>query len=354
MNFTNDMLRRYLSELTIPQKEEVEAIYKNLTNLDRAYYDSLEDALNNKLELQKVLEAIDIFEFENRYKYSAIFEITNDEVTIEELMNKLPIENKKIEVYNLDSQNLKFRRSNNEFKLNYLISFKHIDERGKFVTIERANNVLIAFHKINEQIFLEVSVSDIRLFYRQNDPDYFKNMIYLIKNKLSFILGEALNPVNFCETVLALSNKTDLPSVKCTGKSMNTKKRAQATLNSGNSTDLVLPILGDLEVFIEEKSNLFTKNADTLEIKKSLLEFIEEIKINSDYPWINLTWGDTKGPKVRTLEVKYLFYYQKVTILSYYSHSLGREGMRDATKKLLKEFVSSQSQGRVEEVGQAV
>lgn len=348
MKYTKEMLQVYLSELTIPQRLEVEGIFKSFCKLEEAYYETLEDALESKAGEEQVLKAIDTFGFSDRYKYSAIFKVDNNKVTLGELIKKMPIA-QEIDIYSID-ENIKFRQLENEFKLDYLINFRTFDGNGKNISVKHFNSILVAYYELDSQIFIEISISDIRLFYRQNDPDYFKNMIQLIKHKLVSMLGVTLNYVDFSGIILDISNKDDLDYVRCTGTSMNTKNKAQATLNSGKSTNLVLPILGDLEMFIKEHHSLFNKNRYTKDIEDKLINFIEDIKVNSEYPWINLTWGNRKGPKNKTLEVKYLFHYQNFILLNYFSHSLGREGMRSATRRLLEEFISCQTSGRIREL----
>lgn len=44
MKYTKEMLQVYLSELTIPQRLEVEGIFKSFCKLEEAYYETLEDA----------------------------------------------------------------------------------------------------------------------------------------------------------------------------------------------------------------------------------------------------------------------------------------------------------------------
>ncbi|MHC9001022.1 hypothetical protein [Enterococcus bulliens] len=165
-------------------------------------------------------------------------------------------------------------------------------------------------------------------------------MINIVKNMIKEMLDINLLNIKFDKLIYDISENHDLENVRCTGKSMFTQTRANATLKSGKSTNLILPILGDLENFMLENSILFSSNSETKLIFEKLNEFIDDIKSSSHYPWMCLTWGGRSAAKNKLVEVRYEF-HSKYTILNYYSHNLGRGGMKNATRLLLEKYVEA-------------
>ncbi|MGH1806288.1 hypothetical protein [Enterococcus gallinarum] len=343
MNYTADMLTKFTDDLSIPQKEELESIFKSGSDISNAHYSNYEEALKSQKGIIDITTAIDTFLFFDRYKYSAFFEVDNPQnIPFDILLSRMPVKTKKnSEAFYLNDENLVFTRLNNEFGLYYIVDYRD-EAEGNNIIRNYFNGVLVCFHNEVGRIFCEICLSDLRLIYRSGDPEYFYTTINLLKNMVSKYIQLNLNGLDLKELIFDLSNDKSLDYVVYTGSNMHTDKRAQATLMSGKSKNFVIPILGDLEVFLEENTELLHKNSDTLLILHKLEEFIADLKNNSHYTWINLTWGLKTLPKNKLIEVKYLF-ENSYTLLSYFSHNLGRGGMRYATERLLDEFVKKQT-----------
>nr|DAG83800.1 MAG TPA: hypothetical protein [Caudoviricetes sp.] len=350
MEYTKKMLENKLNEMSKAQKKELNKVFKANSSFSEAYFEDIEEALESNEAIENIIQSLNQFLFIDKYKYSAIFEVVNNEkLSFEQILSRVPVEsidNKKIQ--NLNDEKLGFMRNDNDFAIYYPIYTKFEDDNGNLIDIQNFNGMLFSFYQIDERVFVEICISSIKLMYRGDDPDYFGTMISLVKSSITRIISLKLVPLDFSDLVYSLSEDKNHPIIRGTGQNMYTKKRAQATLTSGNSIDFVIPILGELEEFMESKKIHFEANKETRLLQTELLNFIHEIKFNSHYSWINLTWGQKDLPKSRLIEIKYLF-DGGYTLLSYYSHLLGREGMRYATRKLLEEFIVYQSLERIEE-----
>jgi hypothetical protein len=67
-----------------------------------------------------------------------------------------------------------------------------------------------------------------------------------------------------------------------------------AHLDSFENEDYIIPILGELKGFIEEKSTLFSSNDKCKEIENELMKFIGNIEVTSDLPNVKLRWQDDR------------------------------------------------------------
>lgn len=141
-----------------------------------------------------------------------------------------------------------------------------------------------------------------------------------------------------CEhkNILPIINDKQNEDVKIYKQLMQMDTGASAELTASESTDYVLPFIGELKELIDENEELFDQAED---IKKILLQYLDDKEATASYPYIYIKW--VKPVESQSYIVKIIFEYfsQKYTLLQHITGNckdLGMERMNDAIKYLCK------------------
>lgn len=143
-----------------------------------------------------------------------------------------------------------------------------------------------------------------------------------------------IQPVDLVEVLEKFKEEGEgLSYPKASAQKMVLSTGSQAILDSADAEEILLPILGELKILITDNQLLFDQAP---EIQRLLEDFIRETEIEAELPWMTFTW-DNKV-KSKKVQVKFIFSDTPYTLLSYYTHTKGRSGMRDVIESLLKKY----------------
>lgn len=331
MKIDSSILENTIEEFSKGKKELLISQYTSMLDNDAIKQlqmkdedEIIKDLLNNDFE--KMVLAYRKMEYEQSYKYSAIFKVINKEVT--ELLKVLKDE-EKIKIGQDD-----YFGFYNEKEKYFILNFKRVGitlNGSNAVTKERIQSAIVKIHTVGEEEYFEVSIDSIPNYYRKDGTNYYINVIDEIINWISQKLLITCQPVNLNYTIECM-RKDDTSDFLVSAQLMNTTKGARATLESASSTTIILPILGEIKELIETNKSLFDNSKEGLQI---LNDYITELEEESDLPWVSLI------NKTNNISIKFLFesYTNRAyTLLNYYYHEKKRGGIDYVLQKILSEY----------------
>ncbi|MGL3936676.1 hypothetical protein [Staphylococcus aureus] len=331
MEINKDILNKTISEFSKGRKDLLISEYTQIIDNDEIkelQMKEIENVIEYALDkdFDKLLTSFRNTEYDQSYKYSALFKIINKDVG--ELLSVLE-EKRNLKI----NENDYFGHYNSE-KRYFILNFFR---RGttlvgnEAITKERIQSAIIVLHEVDKELYFEVSVDSIQNYYRKDSTNYYLSIIDRIVNWISQKLLITCQPVNLNFTIDKM-RKNQESDFLVSAQLMNTNNGAKATLDSASSTTIILPILGELKELIATNKNLFKNSEEGLE---KINDFIIELEEESDLPWVSLI------NKTKKISIKFLFesYTGKdYTLLNYYYHEKKREGMDYVTRKLLSEY----------------
>lgn len=336
-NITRGILVNRIKNCPAYEVRKIFSLFKENRKVLSATYKNLEEAL--KLTKGKdftiLKKAFAKYDLIKPYKYSAYFKIEVED-NLENVLEQFT--DKKGEVMTLLEEQFIPKRYHNILKINIHLIGSEI-RNGTPARIDTKYPILVIFHEINDEYFVEISVDNVNLNFRNDEMNFFIHRIQAVFDWLKHTRGLSILPIDLLKTIDNLG-KESLDEIKLSGQKMLIDGGAQATLDSGNSNELLLPILGELKNLINDNLEMFDSSPDV----KGLLEgFIQDIVEESELPWINITWDHII--KSRRITIKFTFSSQtstEFTLLNYYSHESGREGMQNATNEILTRYCNEQ------------
>lgn len=184
--------------------------------------------------------------------------------------------------------------------------------------------VIVAFYPDTELI--EVRFDAIKPFFIHQSQNIYVEVIRKIVNyiKSKYSIDVQGLDMTFMRDITE-------PGVKLVAEHMKMASGGRAVLEVGDNEECVLPFIDELRAIISEYVAYFEK---VPELKDILEQFIFEKSEMSEYPWIELKWGNEI--KTREIRAKFTFDYDGSgygIIQHYYSQVLfGKERMERVTK----------------------
>lgn len=171
-----------------------------------------------------------------------------------------------------------------DIKFSYLLTPKTPTYMGKNIKY-----VVLARIDIVSEV-LEICFDKVKFDYRPYE-NFYSKIINKTITKLTSILELDIVNIDFKELIYYIrENKEDVLIV-----SMKMRRNGTvAHLDSFENEDYIIPILGELKEFIDEKEILFSSNDQCKEIKSELMSFIDTIEVTSDLPNVKLRWQDAR------------------------------------------------------------
>ncbi|MGF2130428.1 hypothetical protein [Lactococcus lactis] len=263
------------------------------------------------------------------FKYGALFQLDDDR-EIQDILAQISdlaqnnsevnvVQTEKMVIYSSNLNGMKIREDVERVKSTYSVAVKfwQMSPKDKFV---------------------EIDVPNIGAAFRLNKPTFFTDQVDQIVSKFQDEYLISLDPIDLSEVIYAIKDRNksnpakDIP--RASAQKMILNSGAEATLDSNNTEEIILPILGELKILIERNSELFDKSP---EIKELIDDFIQDTEVLSYLPWIALTWNNIV--KSKRMKVKFILdSSNEYTLLNYYSHTNGREGLNDVVESILKEY----------------
>lgn len=266
------------------------------------------------------------------YKYSALFKL-DDERSIDEIVESLSSNDEITNELATPVQELKATSFSNTLIIPFVFQgAKVVDNEIK--RYKTTYSALVNFHVIDQKKFLEIDVDNIATYFRNGREDFFTYIINKISEWIETVGLLAVQPVDLVEVLEKFKEEGEgLSYPKASAQKMVLSTGSQAILDSADAEEILLPILGELKILITDNQLLFDQAP---EIQRLLEDFIRETEIEAELPWMTFTW-DNKV-KSKKVQVKFIFSDTPYTLLSYYTHTKGRSGMRDVIESLLKKY----------------
>lgn len=315
---------------------------KMSNNFDVSPYPFEEKLIKSIENVFEVIKFIEKWEFIKPYKHAAIFECENfSQRKVEELVSNLQIkaytnsinEFDQLTTLNPKSYSLqKFFPTKYEnddcVYLKFSLQYEHFPPAS--TEKSRLKYPIVAVFYKNLDV-LEIRFDRISTVYKENEY-FYKNLLDYILDWLKARLGICVKSINL-QPVIEKLVKEKQDEVKVHAQSMSMKMGGKATLEVGNNEKFVLPLLGELKGLMEEHKDEFN---EAPVIKQILENFISDIELTSDLPWISLCWLNAK--KVNQIVVKFIHWYLKedYSLLQYYGITTSGERMNYVTRYLIE------------------
>lgn len=288
-------------------------------------------------QYKEFLQGFERLYLNSDYKYSALYEVNNTDLeNLTKNFQEQVQENYYIEYANSLSEIKPRQFDEDSYLFSFLLEGTKLEE-NRAVTKKTTYSVLVTLFELEESLFLEIDVENVAAFFRNNKLTFFTDIIARIISWIEDTLLIDLTPINLSSVINDFrieDNSSDFPQVSA--QKMILASGSQATLDSASSEAVILPILGELDNLIKENDKLFSENT---EVKTLLNDFISNIQNEADLPWISFMWDNEV--KSRRVQVKFMMnigFDQDYTLLNFYSHRRGRDGMNHAIRTLLEKY----------------
>lgn len=180
--------------------------------------------------------------------------------------------------------------------------------------------------------FLEIRYDSIRYNELFTIDDYCQMVdfcISWIKEKLNF-------NIYLCDhsDIIEIINNKQNENVKMYKQMMELNTGGAAELTASETTDYVIPFIGEIKELIDENEELFIQSED---IKNLLMKYLSEKEATALYQYIYLKWVKPVESQSYIVKVTFDYFKGKYTLLQHITGScrdLEMERMNDAIKYL--------------------
>lgn len=319
MSLVNDIFNSYVGKDIDSIVKEMKAYdydgEKTLYTFIKEKYscESKEDVIDkikhNHSELFE--EVVFNYEMNKPYKYVVLYNIKDG--NFEEGIKLLTSSSDSKEDVSLLQKGLGKPKLYNEsdhikLKFNYECkgAYVEINDQGESILNEKKAilPLLIVIHKQDD--IVEFRVPRINKIVQNNESNFYQNRMEELVTWFNENTIFNIEQVN-TDSVIDLISKDEITDhtgneLKVYSQKMELKSGANAVLDSGNSDDIVLPILGDLKKLIKDNEDIFPPSHKFYD---QLIEFISITEEESAYPWISIVWPNSI--KSRQIHVKFVF-----------------------------------------------
>ena len=280
------------------------------------------------------------WEFEKDYKYSVVFSCNNFSDLFKTVSRIEPLQDiceneyvsttfdKPVAYHTKDYSFLKF---NLNFAAIHPLTQEEFLLKYPFVVV---------FHPYGELIEFRFDVVKRLFVSGKQETTIYSDLIFSMRTYLEKNFSCELSPLNM--DFLVNANNTD-PTVKLIAQFMNLPSGGKAQLEVGNNQEYVLPVIGELKALLSDFQSDLEKIPD---FKDALEQFMYEMEEMSDYPWIELLWGNEI--KTRSIHVKFIFNYMRndYCLIQHYSSNvlIGMERMNHVIKYIIRHRNDDQGQ----------
>ncbi|WP_347943963.1 hypothetical protein V4S36_04710 [Enterococcus cecorum] len=135
------------------------------------------------------------------------------------------------------------------------------------------------------------------------------------------------------DTLKIVSDKSN-KKVKIFKQMMELSSGGAAELKASETSDYVLPFIGEIRELIDENEDLF---ADAIAVKNLLLQYLDDKEATANYPYIYVKWLNDVESQSYVVKVTFDYFYRKYTLLQHITGSckdLGMERMNNAIEYL--------------------
>ena len=184
---------------------------------------------------------------------------------------------------------------------------------------------------------LEHNILEVRFDSIRHDPTVSIGMNGIIVTECIKWLKDVLGISLFtCEHTKLISTIKDNPdgSVCIYKQMMELSSGGSAELTASEQTDYVLPFIGELRELISENEPIFDQSE---EIKRLLLQYLEDKETTAHYPYVYIKWVRPIDSESYIVKIIFDYFQQKYTLMQHISGNckdFGKERMNNAIKYL--------------------
>ena len=320
----------FSNQVTMGENSNI-LVYENKKDVSAVIADT-----TKRVELAGFYEYL---EFVKLYKYSVPFfyELQSDAGSVESLLDSLGIAS----------------FSAKEFKPTLRIAadfddavpFYYVQDRSvliKFVLQKSYWNfetMEIVDYRFPVVVFMdqERKILEIRYDATKYDPKSAANSYEVLVKACAEWLKERMKLKLFrCDhqNIIDIINDEQNECVKIYKQMMEMNSGGSAELTASESTDYVLPFVGELRELIEENKEIFDQSE---EVKELLLRYLGDKAATASYPYIYIKWLKAVDSDSFTVKVTFDYFSGNSTVLQHITgecKDLGMERMNDAIKYL--------------------
>lgn len=319
------ILKKAVDEgLVINEKAKDGQLFLNLNDsIDVSEDASLDDKIRHIIDSDQVLAMIEDYEYRKPYRHFCYFEyegLSVDKIKSSIAANEILVFNKSLSKP-IDSFDNPVVYSFGE-QIFFKFSIRLTDDEGHIIKY-----VIIAIFDEKNSI-LEIRFDRIGIAYK-NTYTFYKEQIEKILKYFSERFGVKFSNIDFRAVVDYMKAEKD--DVTIFAQRLN-RNGSTAYLEAYEAEEITIPILGELESFIADKSELFEKNEDTRKIKQELEGFLKEIEVKSDMPMVKIRM-DENGTR---FGITHNYKDSEYSLFMLYGELIGEEMMSSVKEYLMQ------------------
>ena len=287
--------------------------------------ETIEDKFRHILESEDVLAMIEEFEYEKPYRHFCYFDYSGlNTGKIEEL-----VKNGKVNVFGKKNQRIiDDSEKPTIYILGESIYFKFTYTLQNF-TGKTIKYVMLAVIDKDNQV-LEIRFDRVSVAYKDSN-NYYKDKISEILNYMKENVDLAVSDIDFKSVVDFI--KTERDDITFMAKRM-TRNGTTAYLEAYEDEASIIPILGELDSFIEKEKELFDRDDNTQEIRTKLRDFLRDIEEKSDMPLVKLRMDET-GVK---FGITHNYKGTNYSLFMLYGELIGEEMMSSVKEYIMRSY----------------
>ncbi len=245
---------------------------------------TIEDKFKHVLDAENILSLIEEYEYKKPYRHFCYFKY--DELNIEKIKDLY--KNHKVNIFDKKGQKIV-----DDFEkptiylfgelIYFKFSYKLQNDTGNIIRYV----MLVIFDKENN--LLEIRFDQVGIAYKSS-YNYYKDRIQDILNYFKENIELDVNDIDFKSVVDYIKSEKD--DITIIAQRM-TRNGTTAYLETYEDEESIIPILGELDSFIEEHKELFERDQNTREIRDKLQAFRNEIEVKSDLPLVKFRMDDS-------------------------------------------------------------
>lgn len=306
------------------KKKNSDQMTLNFTDcIDVSDDETIEDKVRHMLDSEIILAMIEEYDYKKPYRHFCYFKYSSFNVEkIEELVN-----NKRVNVFDKKTQKA---IDDSEKPTIYLLGeqiffkFSYMLQNDTGGTIKYV--LLAIIDKEND--ILEVRFDRVGIAYK-NSHNYYRDKIAEILTYFKYNIELQTENIDFKAVVDFMKSERD--DITIVAQRM-TRNGTTAYLEAYEDEASIIPILGELDSFIEEQKDLFDKDNNTREIRKRLQAFRKEIEVKSDMPLVKIRM-DESGIK---FGITHNYKDTEYSLFMLYGELIGEEMMSSVKEYIMR------------------
>lgn len=319
------ILKQAIAEgLVIDNRKKSEQLTLNFNDsIDVSGFDNLEDKIGQILDSPDILSMIEEYEYKKPYRHFCYFEYKNlDFEKIEELVKQ--------EKVNVFAKSHHKAIDDVEKPTIYLLGeqiFLKFSFNLQNDTRNTIKYVVLAVLDRDRDI-LEIRFDRIGIAYK-NSHNFYKDKIKSILDYLNTNIGLEVEDIDFKAVVDFMKSERDDSTIVA---QRMTRNGTTAYLEAYEDDSSIIPILGELDTFIEENKEMFERDDNTILIRDKLQEFRKEIEVKSDMPLVKVRM-DESGIK---FGITHNYKDTKYSLFMLYGELIGEEMMSSVKEYIMQ------------------